>query len=1220
MRYLLLVFVAILTATSTLDAREPAKESLADIYVPLSIKYSGGDYKNETFNYRLMRPRNAQAGKRYPLIVFLHGAGERGTENERQLFYLPEQMAKPEFRKKFPCYLLAPQCRSGKQWVNVPWVDKKSTPMAKSASHQLQAVIAMVEQTLKNESIDPDRVYLTGLSMGGYGSWELAARHPNWFAAVAPICGGGDELQATRLAKLPLWAFHGDADGVVPVGRSRRMISALKKSGGKPKYTELPGVGHNAWTPAYQQEEGVVAWMFQQTRKKTAGQKLSQTKVKRRVPWTTSRLHGTPTPPPPYRIQTAFPGVKFTLPTSLQELPGMNRLMVTEIGGTIYSFAKNKDVKQADRMLELNDEAAIFHATVHPSFEENKFIFVCYKRGENTFVSRFKLAKSPAPKLNPKSEHVVMTWPSGGHNGGCIRFGKDGYLYISTGDGSGPNPPDGRTAGQDVSNLFGAVLRIDVDRKSGDRNYSVPADNPFVDLAGARPEIWAYGLRNPWKFGVDSKTGNIFVADNGWESWEMVHQIVRGSNCGWPIMEARAVLRSEVKRGPTPIRPPVVDHPHSEANSVIGGPVYRGKKLPELDGSFIYGDYITGTIWGLKSEDGGSSYSSSTLVDTDQRITAFAEGSRGELFVLDYDYTGQIYELLPSGLADTSAEFPRRLSQTGLFVAGDDGRFSPRGELKPAAGVVGYDVIAKRWMDGAEADRYVAIPNVGKILLASDNSKRASYPDGTVFVKHLSLPSSNRSSRLETQVLHFEHDRWNAYAYLWNAAGTDAELVAPDGADLPLQIKNQSGTITEHTWHTSTVNECRLCHNAGSGFVLGFVPNQLRMNANSGIIAGASTIGEDDPSRLIDPHDATQSLNDRARSYLHANCSMCHHPGGNAIVSFYLRRELPFHELRTNKSTGIGTFGMRNAKLIVPGDPYRSVLMYRMSKLGYSRMPYIGSRVIDSAGVKLIHDWIRAMPRTATSDDSAPIRPNTAEAEALSLLAKATSTQQQRNAAIQKLTESSEGSLALVMPIHAARKGNGPPIRNADQTTVQQGYQSSRTDIRGLFETFIPEAKRRATLGPNIKPETILSLSGKVDRGKLIFFSDGARCRICHDVNDANKSTGPTLGEIAKKYPRRSELLQHVLQPSLKVDDKFATYVVVTTKGRVLTGLLAKQTESEVTLRVPNDTRLVSIKRAEIDEMFKDKKSLMPERILMDLTAQEAADLLQYLQSVPPAK
>lgn len=262
---------ATLLAVSVVGAREPAREALTDIYVPLAVKYSGGDYKDETFNYRLMRPRKVEPGQRYPLIVFLHGAGERGTENKRQLFYLPTQMAQPEYREKYPCYLLAPQCRGGKQWVNAPWGDKKSKPMAKSPSHQLQAAISMIERTLKDESIDVDRVFLTGLSMGGYGSWELAARRPDWFAAVAPICGGGDELQAARLAKLPLWAFHGDADGAVPVERTRNMIEAIRKAGGKPKYTEFPGVGHNSWNPAYHQKDGLLPWMFQQMRKPAKG-------------------------------------------------------------------------------------------------------------------------------------------------------------------------------------------------------------------------------------------------------------------------------------------------------------------------------------------------------------------------------------------------------------------------------------------------------------------------------------------------------------------------------------------------------------------------------------------------------------------------------------------------------------------------------------------------------------------------------------------------------------------------------------------------------------------------------------------------------------------------------------------------------------------------------------------------------------------------------------
>jgi len=228
--------------------------------------YTGGPYENETFRYRLLRPEKIEPGKKYPLILFLHGAGERGEDNRRQLKYLPAWMAKAEQRKKFPCFVLAPQCRPGKQWVNRPWGDKKSHPMDDRPSHQMQVVIEVLKKTLKDEPVDFSRVYLTGLSMGGYGSWELAARHPEWFAAVVPICGGGDEKQAARLVKLPIWAFHGDADRAVPVERSRQMIEAIKKAGGKPKYTEYAGGGHNVWDRAYKQPDGVIRWMFEQSR------------------------------------------------------------------------------------------------------------------------------------------------------------------------------------------------------------------------------------------------------------------------------------------------------------------------------------------------------------------------------------------------------------------------------------------------------------------------------------------------------------------------------------------------------------------------------------------------------------------------------------------------------------------------------------------------------------------------------------------------------------------------------------------------------------------------------------------------------------------------------------------------------------------------------------------------------------------------------------------
>jgi predicted peptidase len=214
------------------------------------------------FHSRLLAPPALEPGRRYPLVVFLHGAGERGRDNEKQLQYLPTWMAEPVLRDRHPCFLLAPQCREDDRWVDISWADGKSTPQGPPTTDML-AVIAAVDAVVAAEPVDPGRIYLTGLSMGGFGTWDLAARQPERFAALLPICGGGDEATAPRLAKLPIWCFHGDADEVVPVGRSRSMIAALRSAGGDPMYSELRGVGHDSWTPAYG-DLAVLDWLFAQ--------------------------------------------------------------------------------------------------------------------------------------------------------------------------------------------------------------------------------------------------------------------------------------------------------------------------------------------------------------------------------------------------------------------------------------------------------------------------------------------------------------------------------------------------------------------------------------------------------------------------------------------------------------------------------------------------------------------------------------------------------------------------------------------------------------------------------------------------------------------------------------------------------------------------------------------------------------------------------------------
>ena len=263
---ILLVWIPALEAygQDSKGAVDVSKPKLTDIYQDRTITFTGGEYKDETIHYRLMSPEVVEPGKTYPLVIFLHGAGERGTDNELQLLYFPAQMAEEKWRKKYPCFILAPQCRPERKWMEVDWASPSDPVTPEEVSEQSLAVEQMIQTTLKEEPIDRSRVYLTGLLMGGFGSFDLGARHPEWFAAVAPICGAADPKKMAALKNVPVYIVHGDNDTVVPVERSRSAVRALKEAGANPVYKELPGVGHNSWTPGYSDEEGLVPWMFKQ--------------------------------------------------------------------------------------------------------------------------------------------------------------------------------------------------------------------------------------------------------------------------------------------------------------------------------------------------------------------------------------------------------------------------------------------------------------------------------------------------------------------------------------------------------------------------------------------------------------------------------------------------------------------------------------------------------------------------------------------------------------------------------------------------------------------------------------------------------------------------------------------------------------------------------------------------------------------------------------------
>lgn len=226
----------------------------------------------KTMVYRLFIPKNYQASTRYPLVLSLHGAGERGNDNAAQLKHDVSKMwADDSIQNKHPGFVLAPQCPINDKWVDVDWAlgpyDQSKVPI----SDEMQAVIAILDSLGREFSLDSNRIYVTGISMGGYGAFDIVTRFPNRFAAAYPICGAGDPKRAPAIAMLPLWAIHAADDPTVPVAGSRNMINAMKSAGGQPKFTEYPisqKIGHSAWVPAAK-EPGLVAWLYSQVRAST---------------------------------------------------------------------------------------------------------------------------------------------------------------------------------------------------------------------------------------------------------------------------------------------------------------------------------------------------------------------------------------------------------------------------------------------------------------------------------------------------------------------------------------------------------------------------------------------------------------------------------------------------------------------------------------------------------------------------------------------------------------------------------------------------------------------------------------------------------------------------------------------------------------------------------------------------------------------------------------
>ena len=388
--------------------------------------------------------------------------------------------------------------------------------------------------------------------------------------------------------------------------------------------------------------------------------------------------------------------------------------------------------------LFLDIKRSLYAFSFHPKYKENGQVFVFSPTpAEGTpgpsrsRVSRFETGLEYPRRIRPGSERVIIEWPSGGHNGGEAIIGPDGYLYIATGDGSSGS--DVNNSGQGLDDLLSVMMRIDVDHPDSGRNYSIPKDNPFVHYPGARPEIWAFGFRNPWRMSFDSETGRLWVGDVGQDLWEMIRVVRKGENYGWSIQEGSHPFHPHKKVGPGAIIPPVVEHHHTECRSITGGYVYHGAKLPELRGAYIYGDYQYGKVWGLRY-DGQRVTWHKELVDSAVFIASFAVTRAGDILAVD-NTTGFIHALGRTPPNSMTSPFPRKLSETGLFDSVKDRRVAP--------GVIPYSVNAPYWSDGAHKERYFALPGRTQIT----DPRSWAYPDGMVAVQTLSLDLEEGNAR-----------------------------------------------------------------------------------------------------------------------------------------------------------------------------------------------------------------------------------------------------------------------------------------------------------------------------------------------------------------------------------------------------------------------------------------------------------------------------------------
>ncbi len=660
------------------------------------------------------------------------------------------------------------------------------------------------------------------------------------------------------------------------------------------------------------------------------------------------------------RLADAFPGVTFSRPLfALQPPDATDRMFVIEQGGKVFIVPHPAPAEGPIPRVEFLDvdverggnEQGLLGFAFHPQYASNGLFYVNYSRDGDgaTIVSEFSVSAGNPDQANAGSERVLMTvaQPYSNHNGGMIAFGPDDMLYISLGDGgSGGDPQDN---GENLGTLLGGLLRIDVDDQDPDLQYAVPPDNPFVARQGARRELWAYGLRNLWRFSFDRSTGECWGGDVGQNAFEEVDLISAGDNLGWDRREGFVAFEGDGGAPVDPFVDPLHVYGRNLGRSITGGYVYRGDLIPELVGQYLFADYVTGRMWQLAHDNGGN-VQVDQLLSTGESVASFVEDRDGELYICTFG--GRILAILPTDVPEPPPPpeaLPELLSQTPLFRRIDKHR--------KARGALRYGVRSELWADFAEKDRWIVLPPRG--VMTTNGEDSFDVPVGTWIAKTFRLGPRKTRRALETRVILYGEERFLFGTYKWRADGSDADLVHER------ETETVQGPQSPQEWTYPSPEDCLECHTEASSRVLGITATQVKARRgrrgvmrrwrSKGVLDGDGT---DVPHFL--PVAGRKKHDRRVRSYLASNCAYCHRPGAPEPAGLDLRASVPLADTGLLDLPERSVPAIPDARVVFAGDPDKSVLLSRMALRGDAeQMPKLGSAFAHETALDLVEGWIR---------------------------------------------------------------------------------------------------------------------------------------------------------------------------------------------------------------------------------------------------------------------